>query len=75
MFEGSDTVKVMFGGDADLSGYVETADFFIWRENFGRTPDQCPPSVYPDFDDNGLVETSDFFIWRENFGATVPSPP
>jgi hypothetical protein len=58
-----------------LNGYVETADFFRWRENFGRTPDQCPPSVYPDFDDNGLVETDDFFIWRENFGATVPSPP
>jgi hypothetical protein len=74
-FEGSDTVEVMFGGDADLSGYVETVDFFIWRENFGKTPDQCPPSVYPDFDDNGLVDTSDFFIWRENFGATVPSPP
>ena len=74
-FEGSYNIKVMFGGDADLNCYVENADFFIWRENFGRTPDQCPPSVYPDFDDNGLVDTSDFFIWRENFGATVPSPP
>jgi len=74
-FEGSDTVEVMFGGDADLSGYVETADFFIWRENWGNASDQYPPSVYPDFDDNGLVETDDFFIWRENFGATVPSPP
>jgi rhamnogalacturonyl hydrolase YesR len=74
-FEGSYNIEVMFGGDADLSGYVETADFFRWRENFGKTPDQCPPSVYPDFDDNGLVETNDFFIWRENFGATIPSPP
>jgi hypothetical protein len=75
MFEGSDTIEVMFGGDADLSGYVETVDFFRWRENFGKTPDQCPPNVYPDFDDNGLVAMNDFFIWRENFGATVPSPP
>ena len=75
MFEGSETIEVLFGGDADFSGYVETYDFFIWRENFGKTPDQCPPNVYPDFDDNGLVETGDFYIWRENFGATVPSPP
>ncbi|MGD8543639.1 MAG: S8 family serine peptidase [Candidatus Bathyarchaeota archaeon] len=74
-FEGSYNIKVMFGGDADLSGYVEIFDFFIWRENWGKTPDQCPPSVYPDFDDNGLVDMHDFFIWRENFGATVPSPP
>jgi len=72
MFQGSDIIKVIFGGDADLNGLIDLTDFYVWRENFGKTPDQCPPSVYPDFDNNGLVELPDFFIWRENFGATVP---
>jgi len=59
-------------GDADLNGLVEMADFYLWGENLGKTPDQCPPGVYPDFDSNGLVDMYDFYIWRENFGATVP---
>jgi len=75
MFEGSDTIEVMFGGDADFSGYVEMADFFIWRENFGKHSGEWPSEVNPDFDSNGFVELADFYIWRENFGATVPPPP
>jgi hypothetical protein len=75
LFEGSDTVEVMFGGDADFSGYVEMADFFIWRENFGKHSGEWPSEVNPDFDSNGIVDLDDFFIWRENFGATVPPPP
>jgi len=75
MFEGSDTIKVIFGGDADLNGLVELTDFYLWRKNFGKTPDQCPPDVYPDFDSNELVELDDFYIWMENFGATVPPQP
>jgi hypothetical protein len=51
------------------------ADFFIWRENFGKHSGEWPSEVNPDFDSNGFVELADFFIWRENFGATVPPPP
>ena len=72
MFEGSDTIKIKFGGDADSSGQVDLTDFYLWRENFGKTPDQCPPDVHPDFDDNKHVELDDFYVWRDNFGATVP---
>jgi parallel beta-helix repeat protein len=74
-FESSDNIKVLFGGDADFSGYVEMADFFIWRENFGKHSGEWPSEVNPDFDSNGFVELADFYIWRENFGATVPPPP
>jgi hypothetical protein len=74
-FEGSDTIKIKFGGDADSSGQVDLDDFYLWRENFGKTPEQCPPDVHPDFDDNEHVELDDFYVWRDNFGATVPPPP
>jgi len=75
MFEGGDTIKIKFGGDADLNEVVDLDDFYLWRENFGKTPDQCPPDVHPDFDDNEHVDLDDFYVWRDNFGATVPSPP
>jgi hypothetical protein len=71
-FEGSDTIKIKFGGDADLNEMVDLDDFYLWRENFGKTPDQCPPDVHPDFDDNEHVDLDDFYVWRDNFGATVP---
>jgi len=74
-FEGKDTVKVIFGGDADLNGLIEMPDFYVWRENFGKTPEQCPPHMHPDFDNNEVVELLDFYIWRENFGATTPQQP
>jgi len=71
-FKDSDTIKVIFGGDADLNGLIEMPDFYVWRENFGKTPEQCPPHMHPDFDNNEVVELPDFYIWRENFGATTP---
>ncbi|UCE16907.1 MAG: right-handed parallel beta-helix repeat-containing protein [Candidatus Bathyarchaeota archaeon] len=74
-FEGKDTVKVKFGGDADMNGLVELDDFDIWQDNFGKKPNKCPPDVYPDFNNDGLVDMLDFFVWRENFGATVPPQP
>jgi hypothetical protein len=69
------TVLVRKPGDADLNEVVDLDDFYLWRENFGKTPDQCPPDVHPDFDDNEHVELDDFYVWRDNFGATVPPPP
>jgi len=75
MFEGSDTIKVMFGGDADLSGFVELADFPIWANNVGKYSGEWSFDVNPDFDSNDFVELADFLIWSENFGATVPPPP
>jgi len=74
-FEGKDTIRVIFGGDADLNGLIEMPDFYVWRENFGKTPEQCQPHMHPDFNNNEIVELLDFYIWRENFGATTPQQP
>jgi len=74
-FEGSDTIEVMFGGDADLSGFIELADFPVWANNFGKYSGEWSSDVDPDFDSNDFVELTDFHIWVKNFGATVPPPP
>jgi len=74
-FEGSDTIKVMFGGDADLSGLIELTDFQIWANNYGKYSGEWSSDVDPDFDSNDFVELTDFQIWVANYGATVPPPP
>ena len=74
-FEGSDTIKVMFGGDADLSGFIDLTDFQIWANNYGKYSGEWSSDVNPDFDSNDFVELTDFQIWAANYGATVPSPP
>jgi len=74
-FEGSDTIKVIFGGDADLNGFVELADFVVWVDNLGKHSGEWSSDVNPDFDSNNFVELDDFPIWVENIGATVPPPP
>jgi len=75
MFEGSDSIKVMFGGDADLSGLIDLADFQIWVNNYGKYSGEWPSDVNPDFDSNDFVELTDFQIWVANYGATIPPPP
>ena len=71
LFDGVIQIKVRIPGDANLDGLVELDDFYIWRENFGRTQGEWPPDEYPDFDDNGFVDLWDFYVWVENIGATA----
>ena len=68
-------IQIRIPGDADLSGFVEIPDFHIWAANFGNTPEQCPPDVYPDFDDSGLVEMLDFYVWTRHWGCWPCPPP
>ncbi len=60
------TVLVRKPGDADLNEVVDLDDFYLWRENWGKTADQCPPGIYPDFNNNGMVELWDFYVWWKN---------
>lgn len=66
------TVQVRIPGDADLNGIVELRDFVLWANNFGKTVEELPPNIYPDFDNNGYVEMKDFPIWVANFGREYP---
>jgi ABC-type transport system substrate-binding protein len=63
-------------GDADFSGLVDMADFFIWRDDgFGQTmpiPFLPGQDKDPDFDNTGFIEMADFFSWRGDWGNTYP---
>ena len=66
----------VLGGDTDLNGTVEFADFLTLSGNFGG----AGHFGQGDFDCNGMVEFADFLILSGNFGATadgvatVPEP-
>jgi len=63
-------------GDSDFSGLVELPDFYIWREQWGKTSTQWPfrsgQPIDPDFNNDDLVAMYDFFEWQSHFGGTYP---
>ncbi|MEM8864369.1 MAG: peptidylprolyl isomerase [Planctomycetota bacterium] len=72
-------LSVVRSGDYDGSGVIDTADYDLWRANFGSTT-----FFNADGNGDGRVDSADFTIWRDAFsqvagaGAaalfTVPEP-
>ena len=62
-------------GDADCSGYVDTADFAPFRDGFLTSyPDPVYiANVCGDFTRDGNINTADFGPYRDNF-LTSPDP-
>ncbi len=52
-------------GDYNGDGIVDTADYVVWRKNFGDTT-----SLVADGNDNQIVDQADYEVWRQNFGRT-----
>lgn len=73
------TAASLLGGDLDLNGKVEFADFLTFSGNFGIT-DKGGGYANGDIDLNGAVEFADFLTLSGNFGKTanaaqsVPEP-
>lgn len=68
----------ILGGDADLNGRVEFADFLLLSASFGSEDAHFGDG---DFDCNGRVEFADFLTMSSNFGqssaseiSSVPEP-
>jgi hypothetical protein len=53
---------------AVFSGTFTTADYTVWRNNFGSTI-----NLAADGDGNGVVDAGDYVIYRKKFGATSGS--
>ena len=63
-------------GDYDGNGTVQTADYNLWKANFGTA------NAATDGNGNGIVDAGDYTIWRDHLGqmvgggslASVPEP-
>lgn len=63
---GRERENVIFGGDYDKSGFVDAADYPIWRDTRGSMSD-----LRADGDGNGTIEQADYDFWKARFGNQV----
>jgi predicted outer membrane repeat protein len=69
----SQPIPAPFMGDFNVDGFVNMADYVVWRANQGATG--LTPYTGADGTGDGVVGPDDYTIWREHFGATVPVAP
>lgn len=65
-------IRRTFGGDADLSGAVDSTDFNRFIAGYGKTSDATWSEG--DFSYDGAVNTLDFNLLAGSFGSTLPGP-
>lgn len=56
-------VPNIFVGDFNSNGFVDAADYVVWRN-------ASPTATLPNDDSPGVVDMSDFVDWRANFGKS-----
>lgn len=60
--------------DCSLDGCIDTADFELFRQDFGKSVSELavqPGNATPDLvvDNAGMIDTADYEIFRSNFGT------
>ncbi len=59
-------------GDYNLDGFVNIADYTVWRDSLGAA---VPNYSGADGDGNGLVEPADYQVWKQHFGEAFVAVP
>jgi hypothetical protein len=70
-FEGTDTIKVLFPGDADDDGDVDPHDFYIFSGCYGMNNENPSYNSLADFNEDGYINSEDFYILSGNYGKTA----
>lgn len=60
-------ITVGVEGDYNRDGVVNIADYTLWRDTLGQTPDRFAGA---DGDGSGEVDAEDYNVWKTNFGRT-----
>ncbi len=60
----------LIAGDYDGSGYVDQADYAMWKQSFDLTG--LEPGSGADGNGDTFVRMADYTVWRDNLGAGVP---
>ena len=58
---------VRIAGDYNRNGYVDAADYALWRKTFGQSGANLPA----DGNGDNIVNQDDYQLWRANFGNSV----
>lgn len=53
------------GGDYNNDGFVDAADYSVWRDNLA-----APAGTLPNDIDGGVISSLQYETWRSNYGAT-----
>ncbi|QDV73913.1 lamin tail domain-containing protein [Botrimarina mediterranea] len=69
-FKISDLPSPNIAGDYNGDGFVDAADYTVWRDTLGSTTE-----LAADGDGNGTVNQLDYDVWVENFGAQQGGSP
>jgi hypothetical protein len=56
-------------GDYNGNGFVDAADYTVWRDSFGQNVSM---GTGADGDESGVIDDGDYTFWKSRFGNTVP---
>ena len=65
------TSLVLVHGDYNGDGFVNAADYTVWRDNLGAI---VPVGSGADGDHDGVIDADDYQVWRRTYGMAVPTP-
>jgi len=70
---GTEEIKLTLLGDANLDGLVNSADFILFADSFGKSGGTAAAWDHADFNYDGNVNSADFILFADNFGKSLGS--